>query len=213
MFQGSHGRGWRVALATAILCALAASGQAQPKPEALSDQSQILKRFPKDTGLVKHGARVRLTTGGWLDVTDNPFGKDAPTLCWYDAGLHVAGICQSGRGLTVVTLIELHTGRRVSAPGLPMLMPESGLIAVGPDKAHGADADSLTLVQITDNDIIDEGGALFDDDTGPGAWVDGDCYRLTPKTDKGAAWLEKTASGWRQVAAADSAVCQGRHGR
>jgi hypothetical protein len=200
-------------LAAGILCALAAAGHAQTKPEAFSDQEQILKRFPKETSLVRHGARVLLKTGGWVDLTDNPFGKSAPTLCWYVPSMHVAGLCQNGPGVTVTTLVELNTGRRLSAPGLPTLMPEAGLVAIGPDKAKGIEADSLTLMQVKADDIVDEGGALFDDDYGPGGWVDGDCYRLTPKAGKGGAWLEKAADGWSQVTDADSKVCQGRHGR
>jgi len=212
VFQGLRAGARRIGLAAA-LCILAAPVHAQQRVETLSDQAQILKRFPRDTGLVRHGARVRLRTGGWLDITDNSFGPSAPSLCWYAPALHVAGICQQGSGVTVTTLIELNTGRRVSAPGLAILMPEPGLIAIGPDKARGIDADSVTLVQVKDRDLVDEGGAQFDDDYGPGAWVDGDCYRLTPKGDKGSAWLEKGASGWGQVGAADSKVCQERHGR
>ncbi|MEI9889581.1 MAG: hypothetical protein WDN45_02135 [Caulobacteraceae bacterium] len=181
--------------------------------EPLSDQSQILKRFPRDTGVVTHGVKVKLKNGAWLDVTDNPFGKTAPILCWYAPQIHVAGVCQIGAGVTVTTLVELNTGHRASAPGLPMLMPEEGLVAVGPDKARGVDSDSLTVIQVKNDDIIDEGGALFDEDYGPGAWVDGDCYRLTPKGAKGGAWLEKGSGGWEQVTATASTVCQGRHGR
>lgn len=217
MFQCFGEQGRRAALAVA-LCALAAPAFAEkaaprPKIEVLRDQARILQRFPKDTGLVRHGVKIRLRTGDWLEVTDNPFGPSAPTLCWYAPALHLAGVCQTGRGVIVTTLIELHSGRRATAPGLPVLRPERGLIAIGPDPARGADADSLTLVQVEDRDLIDEGGALFDDDYGPGAWVDGDCYRLTPKTGKAAAWLEKTRAGWQEVPAAQSAVCQGRHAK
>lgn len=211
MFHGFREQGRRAALA-GTLCALALPALAQQTAVPLSDQAQILRRFPKDTGQVKHGVEVRLKTGGWLEMTDNPFGPSGPVLCWYAPALQVAGVCQVGKGVTVTTLIELTTGRRVSAPGLPVLTPGRGLIAIGPDKAHGADADSLTLVQVEDRDLIDEGGALFDDDYGPGGWVDGDCYRLTPKAGKGPAWLEKTEAGWQEVPAARSAVCQGRHG-
>jgi hypothetical protein len=200
-------------MAAAAACMVAAPVQAKPKVQTFSDQAQILKRFPEDTGLVRHGAKVRLKTGGWLDITDNAFGPSAPTLCWYAPALHVAGICQRGSNVMVTTLIELNTGHRVSAPGLARLMPEPGLIALGPDKAHGVEADSVTLVQVKDRDLVDEGGAVFDDDYGPGAWVDGSCYRLTPKGDKGPAWLEKGHSGWSQVSAAQSKVCQKRHGR
>ena len=213
MFQGFRGRGRRAAMAAAVLCALSGAGHSQPRIEPLSDQDQILKRFPRDTGLVTHGAKVRLKSGSWLDITDNPFGASAPTLCWYAPSLHVAGICQRGADVLVTVLIELNTGRRVAAPGLAMLMPEPGLIAVGPAAARGADADSITLVQVQPADLIDEGGAQFDENYGPGAWIDGDCYRLTPKAAQGAAWLEKTSTGWRQIPAAGSTVCQGRHGR
>lgn len=213
MHQGFRTRGPRAGLAAAVLCALSTASLAQPRTGPLTDQAEILKRFPKDTGVVSHGVKVKLKTGAWMDMTDNPFGKSAPSLCWYAPGLHVAGVCQKGEGVTVTTLIELNTGRRASAPGLPVLMPHDGLIAIGPDKARGVDADSVTLMQVKSDDIVDEGGALFDEDYGPGAWVDGDCYRLTAKGPKGGAWLEKVAVGWQQVAAAESAVCQRRHGR
>jgi hypothetical protein len=200
-------------LAAAILCALIVpAAYAQTKPEVITSQDQILKRFPKDASLIQHGAKVRLKSGDWLEVTDNPFGKAPPRLCWYAPSLHVIGICQSGRGATVTTLIELNSGRRVAAPGAPRLMPEPGLIAVGPDKAKGVESDSVTLVRVEKDDIIDEGGALFDQDYGPGGWVDGDCYRLTGKGGKGAAWLERTPAGWLQAPAGESKVCQGRHG-
>ena len=209
--------GWRrgAGVATALLCALTAplAVRAQAKIETFGDQNQILKRFPQDTSLVTHGASVRLKSGEWVEVTDNPFGKAAPTLCWYAPALHVAGICQNGAGVTVTLLIELNTGRRVAAPGVPRLMSEKGLIAIGPDAVHGVESDSLTLVRIEPDDLIDEGGALFDADFGPGRWVDGDCYRLAARGKKGVAWLEKTKSGWRQAEAAQSTVCQGRHGR
>jgi hypothetical protein len=213
VFQGFRKGRRRVVLAAAALCALTATAYAQQKAEAFDDQAQILKRFSGETGVVKHGVKVRLKTGGWLDATDNPFSDAAPTLCWYVPKLHVAGICQSGKGLTVTTLVELNTGKRKSAPGLPMLMPQDGLVAIGPDKGHGADADSVTLIKVNEDGLVDEGGAIFDDDYGPGGWVDGDCYRLTAKGAKGGAWLERGASGWDQVTTADSKVCQGRHGR
>jgi hypothetical protein len=199
----------------AALCVLALppAVRAQPKIEILTNQDQILKRFPRDTGLLAHGVRVRLKSGGWVEISDNPFGKAPPTLCWYAPALHVAGVCQNAVGVAVTILIELNTGRRVSAPGVPVLMPEKGLVAIGPDAAHGVDSDSVTLVKIEADDLVDEGGALFDQDFGPGAWVDGDCYRLTARGAKGGAWLERTASGWRQAEAAESTVCQGRHGR
>jgi hypothetical protein len=211
--QGFRGRRLCAGFAAAALCALASPSLAQPKADLLTDQAQILERFPKDTGLVSHGVKVRLKTGSWVDMTDNPFGRAAPVLCWYAPKLHVVGVCQNGAGVTVTTLIELNTGRRASAPGLPTLMAQDGLVAVGPDKARGVDADSLTLVQVKSDDVVDQGGALFDEDYGPGAWVDSDCYRLTPKSAKGGAWLEKGAAGWRQIPAAQSTVCQGRHGR
>jgi hypothetical protein len=211
VFQGIGEGARRIGLAVA-LCLLAVPVHAREKVEAFSDQAQILKRFPNDTGLVKHGVKVRLRTGGWLDITDNSFGPSPPSLCWYVPSLHVAGFCQEGAGVTVTILVNLDTGRRASGPGLPMLMPEPGLIAIGPDKARGVDADSVTLVKVKDHDLIDQGGAVFDEDYGPGAWVDGDCYRLTPKGGKGPAWLERGASGWDQVSAADSKVCQKRHG-
>lgn len=212
MFQGLGRGARRIGLAAAAVCVLAGAGHAQQKVETFSDQAQILKRFPKDTGLVRHGAKVRLKTGGWLDITDNSFGTAPPTLCWYVPALHVAGICQAGKDVMVTILIDLNTGRRVAAPGLATLMPEPGLITIGPDQARGIDADSVTLVQVEGRELVDEGGVVFDDDYGPGGWVDGDCYRLTPKGGKGPAWLERGASGWDQVSAADSKVCRKRHG-
>ena len=199
----------------ALICALAAplAAQAQSGAQTYRDAKDILRRFPNDTAKLQHGASVRLANGAWLEIADNPFGKTAPELCWYAPSLHVAGICQSAPGVTVVILIDLHSGHRVTAPGLPSLMPEPDLIAIGPDEAHGVPSDSVTLVRVEANDLIDEGGALFDDDYGPGGWVDGDCYRLQGKRGKAGGWLEKSASGWRQTPAAQSTLCQGRHAR
>ena len=215
MSRGSSG--WRLCAGAAAMavCALtpAASARAQPKIEILTDQDQILQRFPHDTGLLAHGVRVRLKSGRWVEISDNPFGKTPPTLCWYAPALHVAGVCQNGQGVTVTVLIELNSGRRASAPGAPSLMPEKDLVSIGPDAARGVESDSVTLVKIEADDLVDEGGALFDQDFGPGGWVDGDCYRLTARGAKGGAWLERTDSGWRQAEAAASTVCQGRHGR
>ncbi len=208
---GSEVRGAGLAAMICALTAFAAQAQPQPKTEVLTDQAQILARFPDDTALVAHGARVRLKNGHWVDITDNPLGRSSPVLCWYAPRLHVAGVCQTGQGVAVTVLIELNSGHRVTAPGLASLLPEPGWIAVGPDDQRGVGSDSVTLVQVERNNILDKGGAQFDDDYGPGGWVDGDCYRLTPKGDKGAAWLEKTKAGWQEIPAAQSAVCQGRH--
>jgi hypothetical protein len=214
LFSGIKQIGLYAASACAMLCTLAGPMAAQAAgPSAYSDTQEILKTFPKDTGVVSHGAKVRLSSGAWLDVTDNPFGKAAPQLCWYAPSLHVAGICQGAAGVNVTVLIDLRTGQRVSAPGLASLMPEAGLIAVGPDTARGIESDSVTLIKVEANELVDQGGAQFDTDTGPGAWVDGDCYRLTAKSPAGGGWLEKTPAGWRQVATAQSSVCQGRHAR
>ncbi len=201
-----------------LACALAAplavqAVHAQSGPAVFRDPQEILRRFPDDTGKLAHGARVRLANGSWLEIADNPFSKAPPELCWYAPALHVAGICQAAPGVNVVVLIDLHSGHRVIAPGLPRLMPEPDLIAIGPDEARGVPSDSITLVKVEANDLIDEGGALFDDDYGPGGWVDGECYRLTGKGGKAGGWLEKTASGWRQAPAAQSALCQRRHAR
>jgi hypothetical protein len=213
VFQRACLNARRAGLAAAMACVLgAAAAHGQPKGDVLTDQSQILARFPDDTALVPHGARVRLRNGHWVEVTDNPLAKSAPVLCWYAPRLHVAGICQMGQGVAVTVLIELNSGHRVTAPGLARLLPERGWIAVGPDEQSGVGSDSVTLVKIERNDLLDEGGAQFDEDYGPGAWVDGDCYRLTPKGGKGAAWLEKTRAGWQEIPATQSAVCQGRHG-
>jgi hypothetical protein len=199
----------------ALICALAAPLAAHAQSEAVTYRvaTDILALFPNDTGTLEHGVRVRLANGAWLEIGDNPFGKTAPELCWYAPSLHVAGVCQSAPGVNVVVLIDLRSGRRVTAPGLPRLMPEPGLIAVGPDEARGVPSDSVTLVKVAPNDLIDEGGALFDEDYGPGGWVDGDCYRLSGKGGKAGGWLERAASGWRQTPAAQSTLCQGRHAR
>ena len=213
MSLGSSGWRWRTGLAAALLCTLATplTVRAQPKIETLTEQAQILQRFPDDTGLLTHGVRLRLKSGEWIEVSDNPFGKGAPVLCWYTPALHVAGVCLNGVGVTVTILVELNAGRRLSAPGVPQLTPGRGLVAIGPD--IGVPSDSVTVIKIEDNDLVDEGGALFDQDFGPGTWVDGDCYRLTARGAKGGAWLERTDSGWLQATAAKSTVCQGRHGR
>ena len=215
MSLGSSGWRRRAGSAAAALCALVVplTVHAQAKIQTFTRQNEILKRFPDDTGLISHGVRVRLKSGGWVEVSDNPFGKTPPTLCWFAPALHVAGVCQHAAGVTVTVLIELNSGRRVSAPGLPKLMPEEDLVAIGPDAAHGVPSDSVTLVKVEADDLIDEGGAIFDEDFGPGTWVDGDCYRLAARGAKGVAWLERTDSGWRQAEAAASTVCQGRHGR
>lgn len=210
--DGAGRRAWR---GLALICALAAplAAHAQSSPEVYRDAKDILRRFPNDTGELEHGARVRLANGAWFEIGDNPFGKTPPELCWYAPSLHVAGICQSAPGVNVVVLIDLHSGHRVTAPGLPRLMPEPGLIAIGPDVTRGVPSDSVTLVKVEANDLIDEGGAQFDDDYGPGGWVDGDCYRLSGKRGKAGGWLERSASGWRQAPAAQSTLCQGRHAR
>lgn len=214
MSNGIKQVGLCAASAFLAICTLAGPSAAKAAgPVAYSDAQQILKAFPKDTGLAPHGAKVRLNSGAWLDVTDNPFGKAAAELCWYAPSLHVAGICQGSPGVNVTVLIDLRTGQRVSAPGMPSLMPEPGLIAVGPDAAHGVESDSVTLIKVDANALIDQGGAQFDADTGPGAWIDGDCYRLTAKSPAGGGWLEKTSQGWQQVATAQSTICQGRHAR
>ncbi len=215
MSRRLDGAGGRALAAVALICALAAplAARAQSDAPVYRDAKDILRRFPNDTGRLEHGARVRLANGAWLEIGDNPFGKAAPELCWYAPSLHVAGVCQSAPGVNVVVLIDLHSGHRVTAPGLPRLMPEPGLIAVGPDETRGVSSDSVTLVKVEPDDLIDEGGALFDEDYGPGGWVDGDCYRLTGKRGKAGGWLERSASGWRQVAKAQSTLCQGRHAR
>ena len=215
MSRRLNGAGRRARPVLALVAALAAplALHAQSSPPVYSDAKDILRRFPSDTGVLEHGARVRLANGAWLEIGDNPFGKAAPTLCWYAPSLHVAGVCQSAPGVNVVVLIDLRSGHRVTAPGLPRLMPDPALVAIGPDEARGVPSDSVTLVRVEANDLIDEGGALFDEDYGPGGWVDGDCYRLQGKRGKAGGWLEKSASGWRQTPAAQSTLCQGRHAR
>jgi hypothetical protein len=213
----------RVGLASALVLTAALMAQASSaqkpapaqKPAIYDNAAVILKTFPGDVQRVQGGVRLRLRTGNWVDIdaSINPFGKGAPVICWYAPALHAAGVCVKAPGVTLTLLIDLRNGRRLSAPGRVFLTPDPTLIEIGPDDPHKAPADSLTLVRITPTEILEEGGAEFSGNYGPGAWVDAQCYRLTPYGPGPGGWLEKTAKDWRQVSARQSTVCQKRHGR
>ena len=215
MFQGVGKIGRRVGLASAMVltCALAAEAAPAARPIVYENPAAILKTFPADVRRVHDGVRLRLRTGNWVDVTSNPFGKTPPAICWYAPALHVAGVCMKAPGVTLTMLVDVRNGRRLSAPGRVVLTPDPTLIEIGPDDPHKAPADSLTLVRITPAEILDEGGAEFSGDYGPGVWVDAQCYRLTPYGPGPGGWLEKAAKDWRQVSAPQSTICQKRHGR
>lgn len=207
----------RIGLASALVLTCAPATQAAPteKPAVYDNATAILKTFPSDVQRVQGGLRLRLKTGNWADIDQsiNPFGNKAiPTICWFAPALHVAGACVNGPGVTLTVLIDLRNGRKLSAPGRIRLTPDPTLIEIGPDDPHKAPADSLTLVRITPAEILDEGGAEFSGDYGPGAWADAQCYRLVPYGPGPGGWLEKTGKDWRQVSASQSKVCQKRHG-
>jgi hypothetical protein len=207
----------RVGLASALVLTGALTAQAAPaaKPQVYENAAVILKTFPADIQRAEGGLRLRLRNGNWVDVdrSINPFGKAAPVICWYAPALHLAGACVRGPGVTLTTLIDLRNGRRLSAPGRIALTPDPTLIEIGPDDPHKAPADSLTLIRITPTEILDEGGAEFSGNYGPGVWIDAECYRLTPYGPGPGGWLEKTAKEWRQVSASQSTICQKRHAR
>jgi hypothetical protein len=214
VFQGVGKAGRRVGLASALIMAGVATAQAAPatRPTVYENPAAILKTFPADVQRVHDGVRLHLRNGNWVDMVSNPFGKAVPTICWYAPALHVAGVCMKAPGVTLTMLIDLRNGRRLSAPGRAVLTPDPTLVAIGPDDPHKAPADSLTLVRITPTEILEEGGAEFSGDYGPGVWVDAQCYRLTPYGPGPGGWLEKTAKDWRQVSASQSTICQKRHG-
>ena len=202
------------AWACAVFAAGSACAQPAPTPPAYSSSAEIQTRFPTDTGALEHGARVKLRSGSWVEITDNPFGPAPPALCWYAPSLHAAGFCLTAPGVNVMVLVDLNTGHRVTAPGYPSLMPGAGLIAIGPDAARQIDSDSVTLVRVDSDGLTDEGGALFDEQHGPGGWIDADCYKLTGLGGQPGGWLERDRrAGWVQVEAGMSTVCQGRHGQ
>jgi hypothetical protein len=203
----------RMGLASALIlaCAPAARAADAAKPAVYENAAAILKTFPAAVQRAQDGVRVRLQNGNWVDVATNPFGKVPPVICWYAPGLNLAGVCMRAPGVTLTLLIDLRNGHRLSAPGRLMLTPDPTLIEIGPDDPHKAPADSLTLIRITPTEILEEGGAEFSGDFGPGVWVDAQCYRLTPYGPGRGGWLEKTPKEWRQVSASQSTVCQKRH--
>jgi hypothetical protein len=209
---GETGRRIGPALALAAMLALPATAKVPVQPATYDSPAQILKAFPGEVGPFANGVRLRLTSGDWTEVVGNSFGEAPPVICWYAPALHVAGVCQNAPGVTLTILIDLRSGRRVSAPGRASLTAERALIAIGPGGPHHAPSDSVTLVRVTSTGLIEEGGAEFGDDYQPGGWIDARCYRLKAKGPGPGGWLEKTAQGWRQVAAAQSEVCQRRHG-
>ena len=211
----------RVGLASALVLTGALAAQASPvgkpaaRPVIYENAAAILKTFPAEVQRVPDGVRLHLRTGNWVDIdmSANPFGKTAPAICWYAPTLHVAGVCMKAPGAMLTMLVDLRNGRRLSAPGRVALTPDPTLLEIGPNDPHKAPADSLTLVRITPSEIMEEGGAEFSGDYGPGVWVDAQCYRLTPYGPGPGGWLEKTPKEWRQVSASQSTVCQKRHGR
>jgi hypothetical protein len=206
----------RVGLASALTLTCALTAQAAPaaKPAVYDNAAVILKTFPADVQLVKDGVRLRLRNGNWIDIdaSINPFGKAAPVICWYAPALHVAAVCMKAPGVTLAMMVDLRNGRRLSAPGRVALTPDPTLLEIGPNDPHKAPADSLTLVRITPTEMLEEGGAEFSGNYGPGVWVDAQCYRLIPYGPGPSGWLEKTPKEWRQVSATQSMVCQKRHG-
>lgn len=209
---GTAGRRAGSALALAAALALPAMAEAPARPATYDNAARILKAFPDTVGLVPTGVRLRLTNGDWTEVVGNAFGDDPAVICWYAPALHVAGVCQDAPGVTLTTLLDLSSGRRLSAPGRAALTPDPALIAIGPGGPHRAPSDSMTLIRVTPAGMVEEGGADFGDDDRPGGWVDARCYRLKAGGGEPGGWLEKTSQGWRQVAAAQSTVCRKRHG-
>jgi hypothetical protein len=199
--------------ATALVLAwtlIAPPVQASAAPAIYRSSGVILKTFPGSVRSIPGGVSFRLKTGRWLDVIDRPLVKDVSAPCLYAPALHVAALCETDGETTVTVLIDLISGRKTIAPGRPTVRPDAKLIVIGPSGKYIAD--SLTLVRITPAELVDEGGALFDDDFGPGGWADADCYRLKARRAGPDGWLEKTAAGWSQVSAAQSAICAKRHG-
>lgn len=210
--MSSVGRtGRAAALMMALAWAVAASSAGAAGKRAIYDNpSQILKTFPSSIKAVPAGVRLRLATGRWIEVIDRPLVKDPSVPCLYAPSLHLAALCETDGDTTVTVLIDLMSGHKIIAPGRPSLLAGNTLVAIGP--TGGFVGDSLTLIRITPNGLIDEGGALFGEDFGPGGWVDADCYRLKARKGGPDGWLEKTSTSWTQVVAAQSKVCAKRHG-
>jgi hypothetical protein len=215
---GRLGRGALSALALAL--ALHASAQAaEPSGGGLIvGEAQLFQQFPGRFALAHDGPRdgvqVRLDNGSWLTFTDNMFSKTAPpTMCWYAPKLSVAGVCMSGEDVSLTILVDMKTGHRLSAPGLAGLTPDPRLISVGPGGPHNGDTDSITLIRVAADGLVEEGGALFDDGYRPGDWKSARCYRLAPPAGRAAMWLERSADGAWKTTPAPQSACQGRHAR
>jgi hypothetical protein len=209
MSVGNSGRA--AALMLALVWTLAAPvAIAAAKPAIYRDPALILKTFPAAIQAIPGGARFRLTSGRWIEVIDRPLVKDTSVLCLYSPSRHFAALCETDGDTTVTILIDLQSGHKVVAPGRPSMLAGNTLVAIGPSDRFVAD--SLTLIRVTPKGLVDEGGALFDEDFGPGGWADADCYRLKAKKGGADDWLEKTPAGWTQVKAAQSKGCARRHG-
>lgn len=209
MSVGRSGRATALILALGWMLA-APEAVAAAKPAIYEDAGKILKTFPSSVKAIAGGARLRLTTGRWIEIIDRPLVKDPAVLCLYAPTWHVAALCETDGDTTVTILIDLQSGHKVIAPGRPTVLADASLIAIGPTKTFVAD--SLTLIRVTPGGLVDEGGALFDEDFGPGGWTDADCYRVKAIKGGADAWLEKSSTGWSQVGAAQSTVCAKRHG-
>ena len=210
MLKGVGKTGRAAAAALGWLLVATAAQAAQAAPAIYQSPKIILKTFAKSVKTIPGGVSFRLKSGRWLDVIDRPLVKDVSVLCLYAPTLHAAALCETDGETTVTVLIDLNTGRKTVAPGRPTVLDGGKLIAIGPSGKYVAD--SLTLVRVGPDDLADEGGALFDDDFGPGSWADAGCYRMKAKKAGPDGWLEKTASGWSQVAAGSSSACAKRHG-
>jgi hypothetical protein len=196
--------------AAAALAGLLAVSTAQAAPAIYQSPKVILKTFAKSVKTIPGGVTFRLKSGRWLDVIDRPLVKEVSVLCLYAPALHAGALCETDGETTVTVLIDLNTGRKTVAPGRPTVLDGGKLIAIGPSEKYIAD--SLTLIRVGPAELADEGGALFDDDFGPGGWADAGCYRLKAKKSGPDAWLEKTGGVWSQVSAEQSSVCAKRHG-
>ncbi len=103
---------WRVARtgrylwpAVALACVLAAPALAQTRTAVYEDQAQIFKSFPSLAQPTDRGVRVRLRTGLWSEIIDNPFASGVkPVPYWYAPKLQVLGICQNSPTLTITLL-------------------------------------------------------------------------------------------------------------
>jgi hypothetical protein len=210
VFKGVGKAGRAAALVLAWVLITPGAAPAAVRPAIYEDPAQILKTFPAAVRSLPRGVSFRLSSGRWIDVVDRPLVKDPPVLCLYAPALHLAALCETDGDTTVTVLVDLVRGHKLVAPGRPAVLADPTLVAIGPTDRFAAD--SLTLVRVTPTQLVDEGGALFDDDYGPGGWADADCYRLKARTSGADGWLEKTPGGWLQVAAAQSTICGKRHG-